>query len=95
MKIRAFALIAALAIPTVALADTPKNNPNYDKTTDDPNKTTDKDKTKLSDADMAILAHLHHVNLMEIDIGKLAQTKGTAPVKRYGEMLVKDHQQAD
>lgn len=96
MKIRAFALIAALAIPTVALADTPKNNPNYDKTTDNPNKpTTDKDKTKLSDADVQILAHQHHVNLMEIDMGKLAQTKGTAAVKKYGEMLVKDHQQAD
>ena len=95
MKIRAFAVIAALAIPMVALADTPKNNPNYDKTTDNPNKPTDKDKTKLSDADMAILSHLHHVNQMEIDLGKLAQTKGTAPVKKYGEMLVKDHQQAD
>ncbi len=99
MKIRAFAIIAALAVPTLALADSPKNGPAaYDKSTDKPtNNTNDKTKStaKLSDADMQILAHQHHVNQMEIDMGKLAQQKGTAAVKTYGQMLVKDHQQAD
>jgi len=89
MKIRALAFIAALAVPSLALADTPTTK--TDKTAD---KTTDKT-AKLSDADLQIVAHLHHVNQMEIDLGKAAQKSGTAPVKKYGEMLVKDHMASD
>lgn len=51
--------------------------------------------TKLGAADVAIIAHVHHVNELEIDLGKFAQKAGTAPVKRYGETLVRDHTAAD
>lgn len=85
------ALIAALALPLAASAD--------DKTT---NKTGTTDTTKSptkekpSESDLQTMAFIHHVNQMEIDLGKLAQTKGaTAGVKDYGKMLVKDHSTAD
>lgn len=85
MTIKTLALITALALPSLALADDQKT----DKTSDQTKKET------LSEADLAIVAHLHHVNVMEVDMGKLAQKQGTAPVKRYGEMLVRDHSTAD
>ncbi len=49
----------------------------------------------LSDADKAVLQHHHAVNVFEIDMGKLAATRATAPVKKYGAMLVADHTKAD
>jgi len=82
MKLRTLAIIAALALPTLAVAD--------DTTT----KSSDK-AAKLSASDTQVVAHLHHVNQVEIDLGKLAQKNGTAAVKSYGEMLVTDHQNAD
>jgi putative membrane protein len=50
---------------------------------------------KLSDADIATLAHVHAVNQQEIDMGKLAKKNGGKGVRDYGDMLVKDHQRAD
>jgi putative membrane protein len=50
---------------------------------------------ELAEADLAALAHFHHVNAMEIDMGKMAQEKGTAKVKAYGKMLVRDHIKMD
>jgi putative membrane protein len=51
---------------------------------------------KLSDSEMHVLAHVHHVDQMEIDAGKLAQKKGsTQAVKSYGKMLVDDHSSND
>lgn len=47
---------------------------------------------KLSEGDIKIVAHLNHVNKMEIDLGKLAQKSGSAAVKNYGSTLVTDHQ---
>jgi putative membrane protein len=95
MKIRALAIVTALALPTLAIADDSKT-PATDKTaaTD---KTTGTDKTgKLSADDAKIISHLHHVNQMEIDLGKAAQQKSTtAAVKSYGQTLVDDHQSAD
>lgn len=94
--IRALAIVTALALPTAALAQ--DKTPPADKTNE---KTTDKapgapDKTaKLSDGDVKIMAHLHHVNQMEIDMGKLAQKTGTAAIKSYAETLVNDHQSND
>jgi putative membrane protein len=90
MKIQALALISALALPAVALAD--------DSTATDNHKTTTTDKAKgdkLSDGDARIVSHLHHVNQMEIDLGKAAQKSGTAKVKAYATTLVTDHQSAD
>jgi putative membrane protein len=85
MKIRAFAIVAALALPTAALAEPPPSPPTTAKAPG----------AKLSDGDVKIIAHLHHVNMMEIEMGKLAQKVGTAGVKNYGETLEKDHQSGD
>jgi putative membrane protein len=82
MKLRTLAIIAALALPTLAIAD--------DTTT----KSTDK-AAKLSANDVKVVALAHHVNQVEIDVGKAAQKNGTAAVKSYGETLVTDHQNAD
>jgi putative membrane protein len=90
MKTLSFALIAALAGPALA-----------DPTTPDPQKPTsgDKDKPaskgKLSDAELQTLAHLHHVNQFEIDMGKLAQKQGSPAVQKYAAALVRDHTNAD
>jgi putative membrane protein len=87
MKIGALAIATALVFPTLALADEPQ--PPMDKT-------TDKTKAgKLSDGDVKIIAHLHHVNQMEIDLGKAGQRAGTSTVKNYAETLEQDHQSAD
>lgn len=82
MKLRSIALVAALALPAIAAADT---------TTKTPATAT----TALSAGDTKIVAHLHHVNLMEIDLGKAAQKSSNAGVKSYGDSLVKDHTQSD
>ena len=85
MKIKTLVLTAALAFPMIATADSPA-----------PTKPAPTEKSaKLSDDEVKIVAHLHHVNVMEIDMGKQAKLKGTAAVKRYGEMLIKDHSTAD
>lgn len=87
MKLRALAIITALALPTLAIAD--------DKTAATDKPTADK-AGKLSADDVKVISHLHHVNQMEIDLGKAAQQKSTtAGVKSYGQTLVDDHQSAD
>jgi putative membrane protein len=86
MKLRALAIITALALPTIAIAD--NKTPATDKAA------TDK-AAKLSADDVKIISHLHHVNQMEIDLGKAAQKAGTSGVKSYGETLANDHQSAD
>lgn len=83
MKLRTLAVIAALAAPSLAFAD------------QTPTPSTTSSTAKLSDGDTKIVAHLHHVNQMEIDLGKTAQKTGTATVKSYGQTLVTDHQSAD
>ena len=52
-------------------------------------------KQRLSEADLSTLQHHHDVNLMEIEMGKLAQQRGGPEVKKYAAALVKDHQTAD
>jgi len=88
MKIRTLAIIAALALPTLAIAD------DQTPTTKATDKATDK-AAKLSANDVKIVARLHHVNQMEIELGKLGQKTGSAAVKSYSETLEKDHQSAD
>jgi putative membrane protein len=106
MKIRALAIISALALPTIALAEPSPPPPTTSGTPTDTmkNDTTKADtgtpgtsdpSAKLSDSDVKIIAHLHHVNQMEIDLGKTAQKTGTATVKNYGSTLVTDHQTGD
>jgi len=80
MKIKAFALYATVCSALAAPAMADK----ADKA------------DKLTDAEMSVLAHVHHVDQMEIDAGKLAQKKGsTQAVKAYGKMLVTDHSKND
>jgi putative membrane protein len=85
MTLRALTIITALALPALATAD--------DKTTTTV-KSNDK-AAKLSDGDVKIIAHLHHVDQVEIDLGKTAQKVATANVKSYGTTLEKDHQSTD
>ncbi|MBA2540898.1 MAG: DUF4142 domain-containing protein [Deltaproteobacteria bacterium] len=88
MKLPSIVLALALVVPSLATAD--------DKTTPKTGDTTkDTAKKKLGETEAKILSHLHHVNLMEVDMGKLAQRLGTAAVKKYGQMLVTDHSTAD
>jgi putative membrane protein len=116
MKLRAFAILAALTAPGLASAtpadtlptNTPTNNaptnqpanPTPDKSppgstsSDDTSKKADK-AAKLSDADIKVIAHLHHVNQMEITLGKDAQRQGTKTVKDYAGTLITDHTAAD
>ncbi|CAN5914960.1 hypothetical protein BH11MYX3_BH11MYX3_29660 [soil metagenome] len=84
MKTALFALITALALPSLAIADDTKT-------------TADKTKApaKLADEDVKLVAHVHHVNMMEVDMGKLAQQRGGADVKKYGQTLVTDHTASD
>jgi putative membrane protein len=84
MKIRALAIVAALAMPSLAVAD---------KT--DEKTTNTAPAAKLADSDVKIVAHLHHVNQMEIDLGKAAQKSTTSAVKTYGQTLVTDHTSND
>jgi len=97
MRLHVLVACVALALPASAIGDdkTPTDKTPTDKTTTDKDKDKAKTTTKLSDAEISILAHVHHVNQMEIDMGKLAQQKGTSAVKRYGEQLVKDHMAND
>lgn len=75
-----FILVAAFAVPSIALAQTA------------PAKTA---KATLSETDLVVLQRHHSVNVMEIEMGKLALTKGGADVKKYSKALVADHQKAD
>ena len=126
MNLRAFAILAALAVPGLASAtpaDNPSNNPpnNNAPTSNSPNEkptnpTPDKSPSKgasagdtsnkatgndakmgakLSESDSKTIAHLHHVNQMEITLAKDAQRQGTAKVKDYASTLITDHQAAD
>ena len=108
MRIHAFARCAAFAAllvaPLAALADNDKYDHDKDKTSDESQRDKDKDKRadeakpdkakigKLTDSELQLVAHVHGVNQMEIDLGKLAEKRGsTAAVKDYGKMLVNDH----
>jgi putative membrane protein len=83
--------------PAGSKADSPdQKTPAKPPATTDKNASNDKAKAgSLSNDDVMIVAHVHHVNVMEQDMGKQAKLKGTAAVKRYGEMLIKDHSTAD
>lgn len=50
---------------------------------------------KLSDGDAKIVAHFHHVNMMETELGKSAQKSGTPTIKGYADALVTDHTSSD
>ena len=76
-------------------SDSNSNVPSNKSGTD---KTADKSKAmgKIAASDLQVMAQMHAVDKMEIDMGKAAQMKGsTQAVKAYGQLLVRDHQSAD
>ena len=93
MKLRAFIIIAALATPALVSAQ-PSNQPSTPSNQPKPGSDTGKG-AKLSDADVKIVAHLHHINQMEIKLGQEAEKSGTARIRDYARMLVSDHQNSD
>lgn len=85
---------AAYAEDTTKKTDT-TNKTDTAKTADTTKKDTAK-KEKLSAAELQVIAHYHAVNLLEIDLGKAAKQKASSQaVKEYGEMMIKDHGDAD
>jgi putative membrane protein len=90
MKTRVLTILTALAtsaaVPSLAAAD------NTAKSADA--KMSDK-AAKLTADEVKIVAHIHHVNQMEVDLGKWAQKSGSAGVKSYGETLVNEHTSGD
>ena len=90
MKLQRFAFGAAVltALPlAAATADEPKTQNNTAATT-----VVDSKAGKLSDAELQVLAHLHHSDMLEVRTGKLAMEKGgDAGVKSFGKMLVDEH----
>jgi len=55
-----------------------------------------KDTGALSQAEAEVLRKLHHANVMEIEAGNLAKTKGDSKgIKDYGAELIRDHSKAD
>jgi putative membrane protein len=90
VKLNSLLLAAALAIPMIASAQSPATDKTDQKT---PTKTIET--AKLSTDEVKIVAHLHHVNQMEVKLGKQAKRKATAAVRRYADMLVRDHAKAD
>ncbi len=84
MKLHSLALTFAIALtPTLAAAG--------------PDVTAAKTeiKAQLSASEQKAIVHDHHVNGMEIAMGNLAKKQATAPVKKYGAMLVTEHTKAD
>ncbi|NVB77425.1 MAG: DUF4142 domain-containing protein [Kofleriaceae bacterium] len=92
-KITRALVFALLVAPVAASAEQPKA-PAADTTQKD---TTQKEKpAKLTDTELQVMAHYHGVNQMEIDLGKAASKKAAnKDVKAYGDMLVKEHGEAD
>src|SRR5438552_1160707 len=94
-SLASWAALVALAAAPVAFAD---NDKDKDKKSDEATKDKDRDRAsdeatqkttekraKLVDGDLQVIAHQHHLDQMEVDLGKLAQRKGTtAGVKDYG-----------
>lgn len=62
---------------------------------DPPKQGGDTKNAKLSDAEVRVIAHLHHFNQMEINLGKEAEKSGTARIREYARTAVSDHQSAD
>jgi putative membrane protein len=98
---KTLAIVLALLVAPAAFADdtaktgtTKTDTTKTDTTKTDTN--TNTAQTKLTDAELQIIAHYHNVNLLEIDLGKTAKLRAkTAAVKDYGTMLVKEHGDSD
>lgn len=88
MNLKACLLATLILIPAVSSADSTHK---HDQKQVNKSDTEKSNLAKLDAGDMKLVSHGKHVNTMEIDMGKLAKTNGTASVKKYGAMLIKDH----
>jgi putative membrane protein len=83
------ALTVGAGLPVVAAEPNPQETPGAAAPTTEGGQPASQEATK-------VLASIHHANLMEIEMGNLAQDKGQSDaVKQYGEQLVNDHKQAE
>jgi putative membrane protein len=78
------ALFTALSFPAVAMAGP-----------GDGAKKTEQQAPRMTSVDQAALQHRHDVNLMEIEMGKMALARGGDAVKKYATALIKDHEKSD
>jgi putative membrane protein len=86
------AMVLAFSLTTSCKNDTKKEDPKEVANDTNDQKFDDNDK-KADDSETLVKAAAG--NLAEIEIGKLAQTKGTtAHVREFGKMLVDDHSKA-
>jgi putative membrane protein len=86
---KTLALVLALLVAPAAFADDAAKAPA-------PKADSATKATKLTAAELQVMAHYHALNVMEVDLGKAAKLKGaSAGVKEYGAMLVKDHSESD
>lgn len=93
---KTLAIVLALLVAPAAFADDTAKTGTTKTDTAKTDTKTDTAQTKLTDAELQIIAHYHSVNLLEIDLGKTAKLRGKiAGVKEYGTMLVKEHTDAD
>jgi putative membrane protein len=84
MRIKTIALAMSFAFALPAAADGQKKDAPAAKA------------TTISDGDLKTIAHVQHVNKLEVELGKLAQKTGTtAEVKKFGAMMVTDHSKAE
>jgi putative membrane protein len=92
MKIKTVVFSFALALPTLAVAQAPDQEQQQQP---QPQPKDRAGKAKLNEFERNVLAHVHHVNNKEIELGKLAQRQGSGQVKQYADMLIRDHQQSN
>lgn len=90
----------AIKITTLALAlQACHSNKDSKATADSINKAADTAKTAapitVDQADAKFAVNAANGGMAEVMIGKLAQDKGSAKVKEFGEMMVKDHSMAN
>jgi putative membrane protein len=111
MVTKALARWAALVALAAPLAVSAQDRTDKDRNTDEAQRDKDRDKkadestpgtkekaeaTKLTSDELQIIGHIHRVNQMEIDMGRMAQRQASAQaVKDYGKTLIQDHNKAD
>jgi putative membrane protein len=86
-------ILIALGV-AVSLAAFGQGRPDY-KDTPTVERSKNEPLTLKSD-DLKLISKLHHTNQMEVSMGKIAKERGSSKkVKSFGELLIKDHSNAD
>ena len=98
MKITTLSFVVASALSFTSLTSVALAAPDATATTTTKSTTTTTTKAKpapLTETEQKAVIHVHHVNVEETTMGKLAGKQGTAGTKKYGAMLVTDHTKSD